>query len=129
MVPQGDGVVENATEAKEPPKTSLRNKILAVGFLGLLLGFGPLMDYVSAKGYDCDNLVSEIVALSDQNKNPLFGIRIIDIVEPKTLSTAADRVECQGTAIISNGSRGTVKYRAYTEYDKWWIASDPPSIL
>jgi len=80
--------------------------------------------YQAANSYTCENLVPDIVALSKENESDLFPVRLIDIVEIRTVSTTDSNISCGGLGILNNRERSPVSYRAYVEFDKWWIEYD-----
>lgn len=91
------------------------------------LGFAALL-YVVFSGWagssrSCAGLVPEVARIS-KDASPL-GIKIIDVVEPKTVREEAERTECTGTAILSSAQKIPIKYRTYKEYDKWYVYFEP----
>lgn len=74
--------------------------------------------------FSCAGLVSDVITTSKENARGLISIHIVDIVEVATLSTGDDETSCEGLALLSNTARQRVKYRAYREFDKWWVEYD-----
>lgn len=107
-----------------------RLKRAAIGAGGLVVLVGVL--HFSGQGstaYTCDSMVPDIVSISEANQNAIFTVKILDVVERKTISTGDARVECSGVGILSSGIKATVNYRAYVEYDKWWVYYDAPTAI
>lgn len=106
---------------------------LAIGLIfatiaGMLLvyRFSDLTeDLTSYNYYDCENMKSEILAISKENRDQTFGIYMIGIVEESELSKDETETKCRGTAIYSNTTKTKVTYRAYREYDQWWLEAQP----
>ena len=96
---------------------------MIVGLVGLA-GIAILVTQTNvltemAKGtYDCDNLVSEIVSLSEEQQG---GPRILGIFEIQSVTNQPDLTECKGLAVMSDQTKMYVTYKAYIEYDQWWI--------
>ena len=116
---------EAETQTKQPRRLDVRSLAIAGAAIAGAIGWQHFSERSVASSYDCSSLVSEVVSISDTNKSALVPVRIIDVVEGKTLSTADDRVECSGLAMLSNGEQLRINYRAYVEYDKWWIKYEP----
>ncbi|HEY8356685.1 MAG TPA: hypothetical protein VIL30_04410 [Ramlibacter sp.] len=116
------------SHTKDPTKTKpLLIKVLGAGLLvAVAYGIWTEMRPGGAfNAYSCSNLVPEIVALSADNASALLPTKLAGVLEHRTISSTKDRVECVGTAMLSNGLRGEIKYRAYVEADQWWIVYDP----
>lgn len=92
---------------------------IAVTPVAVALNWGAITSFFSTT-YTCENLVAEVVKISESNAAPGMP-RVIGIVGASTVSTADDRVECAGTGVLSTTGRLPLNYSAHIEDGRWWI--------
>lgn len=104
--------------------SSIRNNLITGGasLIGaaLILTNTNIISSIQGASYTCPGMVSEIVSLSAQQTGA--SAKILDIVNVSVVSTDDKNKVCRGLAIMSDQSKLNVTYKAYMEYDKWWIA-------
>jgi len=76
-----------------------------------------MIQLFGGSAYTCTNVINEVLAAS--------ATRVIGIGNPTQVSKTDDRLECKGIAVLSNGGRTNINYRAYLEFDKWWVSFEP----
>lgn len=83
-------------------------------------------DFVSTRylglPYTCKNIIPDVVETSSKNQTL---VRIVGIIDYSETSNTAERVECTGTGMMSNGSKAPIAYRAYSEGGQWWVSFEP----
>lgn len=102
------------------------------GALGAIVGVAALAAYenrdaaalflMGGSAYNCTNVIPEVVRISGETKG---AIQVVGIGDSKLVSKTEDRLECTGTGVLATGQKVPLKYRAYVEYDQWWIVYEP----
>lgn len=67
---------------------------------------------VSIAEITCEQLETEVLGISDDNR-ATAGVAILELREPRELHRTEDRVDCEASASMSNGSTTTVRYSAF----------------
>lgn len=111
------------------PHNNKRNAAIGLAGIAALLGWSVFAGSDQAAAYTCDNMVPEVLAMSETNQSALLPVKVLDIVERQMLVDNDTRVACRGVAILSSGDKASVNYRAYIEYDKWWVKYETTGIL
>ncbi|MCO5153394.1 MULTISPECIES: hypothetical protein [unclassified Shinella] len=109
------------SKSEQPAQSYAPNLIVGgIGLAGALVVLTQtnVLTELSKGTYDCDNLVPEIVSLSAEQAS---GAKILGIFEIKTVKKEPETTECTGLAVMSDQSKQNVSYKAYIEYDQWWI--------
>lgn len=98
---------------------------IAILFFGMVGAYHSGLLHDAVKSYDCQNLIPEMLAISEKNAQQSNGVTLVGIVGGKTVTSTPKLVECSGKAKWSNATEGPIAYKAYVEDDQWWLQYNP----
>lgn len=78
--------------------------------------FSALLSGSSVAAYDCEALIPEIIALSEEDR-VYNGYAILKINSASQLSFTTDRLECAGEALWTDKDRTKIIFAVYEDYD------------
>lgn len=98
-------------------------KLGSIAVLGMVAAWIiPSWIMRSPAAYNCTDLIPEVVSLSVDNARGLQNVKLVDIVEQRTVSAGTDKsIECEGLGIFNDASKVRINYRVYQEYGKPWL--------
>lgn len=73
----------------------------------------------------CENLVSEVLRLSETNRMQSYGIAIVNVTNISELARDKTGTSCLGLATMSNTEQARIKFWTYIEGNRWMIQYQP----
>lgn len=77
------------------------------------------------EGPTCENILSSIYNMSQENRAQYDGATVIQITPSETTSQTETSVDCVGTAKWSDGSQTAVIYKSYEDQGQVWLEMQP----